>query len=831
MLPGCFFTTPANPWQQLHMAKPKRSSRNQSSGRSRNSRKPATAATALPSESGRIPALIWGLLLARWLIPTEGTAEGNTLWLTSLTLAAAAGFFWWKSRVSFEQLRFEKLDAAVWLLCGAHILSSLVVILTEGNKRAATNMLWEWLAVAVTFSLIRQTITFDSRPKFLRAVLVVTTALACYGIWQPTFWYPANLREYQELKTEIESVESSPNLSLKEKFKRQRELRAEFVSRGIPLSGPAQQLFEDRLLNSKEPLGFFALTNTLASFMAIGLVLLAGTFISLLLPNQQEDASSKNGGGSNRGIMAVLGAAMLLMTYCLVLTKSRSAWGGSIIGIGTLLGLLLVRSKSRAALRKLIPIIIIGAVVVSLLAGVAIATDALDIEVLTEASMSLSYRLEYWTATWDVILDHPLFGTGPGNFRNNYLRHKLPQSSEEISDPHQFILDVTANAGVVGLFGLIAFLAMIAWLSWKLCRQPETPPVTDSVAVNESSQALRPKITTAIGSAAALTIGGEWLFSGNLSWSILAVCLGAVIIDRVFTMVLRPSSDSANSQFELSVPPVAIVAAIVALFVHLSAAGGIAMPAVIGIALALAAVLSVDASTVSSTAHSEKPQSPPLAAGGNVAVDPEENFQNGPWLAAALFSGLAAVGCTTTAFRPVIQATSLTQLGDYDAINGQPVRRVVSSYRHAADADTLTPEPYIRLSQFYLHQWKQTRDDAFFDQSIKAAEHARSLSPHSPLIAHELGFAWLVRASGTSPKDENAIAAAVKELQNSLQMYPTHPTWTAETAQALALAGDSPNAATMARHALELDEINHGAGHVDRYLPDDLLTEVKRIVN
>lgn len=811
------------------MAKPKRSSRKQSSGRSRNSRKPTTVETAPPSAGGRIPAWIWGLLLARWLIPTEGTAEGDTLWLTSLTLAAAAVFFWWKSRVSLDRLHFEKLDAAVWLLCGAHILSSLVVILTEGNKRAATNMLWEWLAVAVTFSLLRQTITSNSRPKFLRAILVVTTALACYGIWQPTFWYPANLKDYQELKSEIESIESSPNLSPEEQFQRQRELRAEFVSRGIPLSGPAQQLFEDRLLNSKEPLGFFALTNTLASFMAIGLVLLAGSFVGLLLPNQTENTSSENCGKKNRSILAVLGVALLLVTYCLVLTKSRSAWGGAIVGIGTLLGLFLVTSKSGAALRKLLPIVVIGAVAIALLTGVAIATEALDIEVLTEASTSLSYRLEYWTSTWDVILDHPLFGTGPGNFRDNYLRHKLPQSSEEISDPHQFVLDVVANAGVVGLAGLVAFLAVIAWLSGKLCRQQEARPDSDSALANESTHSPRSSIRTAIGSAAVLTIAGEWVFSGDFSWSIFAVCGVAMLIDGVLTMVLRPSSISTNSQRELTVPPVAVVAAIVALFVHLSAAGGIAMPAVIGVALALAAVLSIDASTESTTAHSEKPQSPSLATGNNVAVDSEENFQNSPWLAAALFSGLAAVGCTTTAFSPVIQSTSLLQLGDYYAINGQPIRQVINSYRRAADADTLTPQPYVRLSQFYLHQWKQTRDETFFDQSIEAGEHARSLSPNNPQVAHEIGYTWLVRARGTSPKNENAIAAAVHELQNALQMYPTHPTWTAETAQALALAGDSPKAATMASRALELDEINRGAGHVDRYLPDDLQTEVKQI--
>ena len=96
-------------------------------------------------------------------------------------------------------------------------------------------------------------------------------------------------------------------------------------------------------------------------------------------------------------------------------------------------------------------------------------------------------------------------------------------------------------------------------------------------------------------------------------------------------------------------------------------------------------------------------------------------------------------------------------------------------------------------------------------------------------MAHELGFAWLVRAQNSSDDDKEAIAEAVTQLQNTLATYPTNPTWTAETAQALALAGDSQEAATMARRALELEKINRDAGHVDRYLPDELLTDIKRI--
>lgn len=817
------------------MAKPKRSSTRQTSVRARSSRQSNGVDASLSSTSGLPEAIVWGLLLARWLVPTEGTAEGDTLWLTSLTLAAAAGFCWLMSRVSFERFRFEKLDVAVWLLCGAHILSALIVIVTEGNKRASTNMLWEWLGIAVMFSLIRQTITSYSRTKFLRTMLVVTTALACYGIWQPTFWYPSNLREYQELRAELESVESSSDLPLQQRIKRQRELHAEFVSQGIPLSGPQRQLFEKRLADSTEPLGFFALTNTFSGFMAMTLVLLAGTLLNWLLPAATDD-EAKPVGRFRWAPVAVVASAFLLVAYCLFLTKSRSAWGGSLVGLVTLIFLLVVRSKSRAVLKRMLPIVIIGAVALSLLAGVAIVTGALDVEVLSEASVSLRYRMEYWTSTWDVIVDHPLFGTGPGNFRDNYLRHKLPQASEEIADPHQFVLDVAANAGVIGLLGLATFLTILGWLAWPLCRPHGDTAAAELAHDLASEEGSKASSRSAIFVAGIVIVAGEWLFSGRVSWHVCSICLLAVGLDFLLSAVLsRSKAVSDSSSARLKIPALTVVAATVAIFVHLSAAGGIAMPAVAGVVLALAAVLTVDSaalfpSVIEDTSTTESNRSSNRSSRPKpTAID--EFPSNGSWLGAALFGGLAAVGCAMTAFSPVIQSSSLVQQADYEAVTGQPVRRVISLYTSAAKADTLSPEPYIRMSQYYLHQWKQTRDPEHFDRSIENAGKARALSPNSPQITHDIGYAWLVRATVASPKNETAIMSAVDELQNALEMYPTHPTWTAETAQAFALAGEPDKAAETASRALVLDGLNRNAGHVDRYLPDELLVEVKRIAN
>src|SRR5690606_19606381 len=99
----------------------------------------------------------------------------------------------------------------------------------------------------------------------------------------------------------------------------------------------------------------------------------------------------------------------------------------------------------------------LGGLACLLLIGLPVAaalTGGLDRQVITEAPKSLQYRLEYWTATLAALRESPILGTGPGNFRQAYLAHKLPGSSEEVLDPHNLFLDVWAGGGLIGLAGL-----------------------------------------------------------------------------------------------------------------------------------------------------------------------------------------------------------------------------------------------------------------------------------------------------------------------------------------------------------------------------------------
>jgi O-antigen ligase/tetratricopeptide (TPR) repeat protein len=85
---------------------------------------------------------------------------------------------------------------------------------------------------------------------------------------------------------------------------------------------------------------------------------------------------------------------------------------------------------------------------------------------------SLNFRWRYWVAGMRMFERHPWVGVGWDNFGPHYLRDRLPAASEEIRDPHNFLMRFLVELGSVG------FVLMMAWLGrlwWELTR-PAAPP-------------------------------------------------------------------------------------------------------------------------------------------------------------------------------------------------------------------------------------------------------------------------------------------------------------------------------------------------------------------
>ena len=752
-----------------------------------------------PLVGSRMLVVIWSLFFARWFLPAEGTADGGTLGLVPLTFLTAAAWSWSQYIADRSRLYRDRWDRVVWWLVIAHVASAAIVVVTVGQKRLAANMFWEWSAVGMQFFLLRQTLTTACRRvAFLKTSVVLWTVLAGHGIWQHFVWYPSNVALYQSQRAELEELEQSRPADAQAAVRtasRMDAIRRDFVAQGVPLSGPQRGLFERRLRDSKEPIAFFALANSLGGMLATVVVL----WVAWLCEMRPGSQRSKR-----RLVLGV--AAVLLVSGCLLLTKSRSALVGCGAGVSSLFVLLLVRRSGDA--RNLLKVAGLLALGLLLLVPTIVWLGGLDLEVLSESSKSLKYRIEYWTATLEIIRAHPVLGVGPGNFRAAYQQHKLPGASEDIADPHSFVLDVLANAGLFGGLALLSVLGLFVWTVFIKLRSSTEAVSAELPAAELKRQALAPGPVEDVPAAQSVVMAivalaiGQWALQNFVDLPLL--CVGALAAVAV-KVAERFSSSDRSPLSDVSVP--AVVAAALALLVHLLGAGGIASPAIVGWLLALFALLSLaqvdDATSPQVIEHG--PRFFYWAAVGHVLV------------------GLLAL---MQGWLPVMQSKAFLMDGDIELSVGH-LARANSSYNAARDADALSPEALRNLAQVAFLKWTQTGNEDEFGMAIEMAKAARERDPFSGSMSREVGVWFTQRFDRTRASDD--ALQAVFWLEDALRRYPTQPLWNAEYAMALQVSRRTDDARKAARRALELDELNRAAGHLDRYLPEPTAARLRKL--
>ena len=193
-------------------------------------------------------------------------------------------------------------------------LSTWHVFWISGDRRAALNLAFEWTGIGACAFLCR--LVFAS-PANRRTVVTLIAGLgvglAVFGIWKNQVLYSAEAQTYREkrqiLDSGVDSIEAT-------------RIRREFLTNNIPLGGTARALFENRLLNSTEPFGPFALANTFAGVLAVSFVLM----VARILPGLRSENKSR------RDLLLPL-LLVAIVGWCLILTKSRTAWVAAGVGI------------------------------------------------------------------------------------------------------------------------------------------------------------------------------------------------------------------------------------------------------------------------------------------------------------------------------------------------------------------------------------------------------------------------------------------------------------------------------------------------------------------
>lgn len=676
------------------------------------------------------------MVVARPLFPSESAAaHGDGLTMVMLWISLCV--LWLLRAVGRPKssVRFGCTDAAVLLLIGWHSVAAIWAI-RQGSPRPAANMLWEWIGMGLCFLLARQFIT---TPREVRAVAAVMVALAAglsgYGLYQRVYEMPQTRAEYA----------ADPDRAMR------------IAGLWFPPGSHERKLFESRVEN-QEPLATFALTNSLAAFLSPWLVVLVGMGLSV---------------GRNRKRLLGMGLCLIPIAMCLVLTKSRSGYIASCVGLT--LAWLLCRAQSVRIGWKL-PATIVG--IAALLLATALAVDGADL--FGKAWKSFGFRVQYWQSSVQMIGDHPLVGCGPGNFQNVYTQYKLPEAAEEVADPHNFLLEVAATAGLPAAACFAAVLACFFGATWMREREErkgnsEGKTENSPLAVGSRPEIQNQKSKTAnLQSPISNSSPDAWAYvlAGGAAGFLLSVPVGLLSAAPPGGAAVLLGLPLAAATVGLlwgwirdgRLPKLLPAVGVVVLLVDLLTTGGIGLPSVAGTLWLLLAL----------GLEGERPRTIPAFAA---------------WAALLMVIGLA-VTCYKAAYAPVLECQAQLRMAEQDPA------QAVEHLAVAAAADPWAVEPWRQLAAVEFERWWQEPSPDAFDRFRHAAAKVVELTPNSAPTWLAVGD-WYFRAfSKTDRQGKEIRLDTIRNAQSAygeaVRLYPNNASYRTKLAEACQAAGDEP---------------------------------------
>ncbi|MDP9172792.1 MAG: O-antigen ligase family protein [Planctomycetota bacterium] len=273
--------------------------------------------------------------------------------------------------------------------------------------------------------------------------------------------------------------------------------------------------FERRVL-SGEMMGFNTSPNSFAAMIVLLMTIGMGAALQRLADLDSLEWPL------GLALVAPLAVAMLYFT------GSKAALASPFIATGMLVGIFLFRDLlgRHAARAYWIGVGTVGLAILMVI-GHGLYHHGLPTD-------SLNFRWRYWVASWRMFWRHPVAGVGWNNFGGHYVRDRLPAASEEIQDPHNFIIRFFVELGAVG--GIMLLVWMLR-MGWELTRP--VAPAAMSTLSRDSARAVRwifaiPILAIFINVLASLD------FSQNINFTIIelmkrglflcAFALGALVV-------------------------------------------------------------------------------------------------------------------------------------------------------------------------------------------------------------------------------------------------------------------------------------------------------------
>jgi hypothetical protein len=595
-------------------------------------------------------------------------------------------------------------------------------------------MLWEGVAMVVSFVVARQLIHSAREARALVAAMIsLAVVLSAFGYYQVLIEMPADRLSYSQ----------DPDGTLRR------------AGQWFPPASPERLAFEDRL-GSTEPLATFALTNSLAGFLVPWLIL----GLAILRYRQI------------RLKYAVTVICIGVIAGCFVLTKCRSAFVAAIFGLLSLLSPKLLKTAGKRWRWGLTALALI-----SISLGTYFTTEP-GREIIEGASKSFRYRMEYWKSTLEMIVDRPLLGVGPGNFQDIYTQYKLPEASEEVRDPHNWIFEIAATAGLPALTTLLGiFLIFFYRIASQPTYETKGESIGDLYVYYGSAAAI--VVAFFLGSFSSVPLGIERTISGLLIGGGVLYCLKGWVQNGV----LLPSI---------------VATSVFAMLVNLLAAGGIMYPGVAGSLWLL------------------------LAIGLNL-VEPPIPVTQKTWrrLAATILLILVAAQYFT-GYLPVLRAQGAMLEAINWADNDAAQARALLL---AAELDSRAAEPWQELAALRLRKWLSDQRPLTLQEFRNASDEFLQRRPMSS-SAYRLAAKWWLEIHEKSPSLTHA-RKRVELLSSARDYYPHHPGIHAELALAMLHSQRPEDARQEAAVALTLDA---QSPHADKKLAAEMRQKLGEIL-
>jgi len=141
--------------------------------------------------------------------------------------------------------------------------------------------------------------------------------------------------------------------------------------------------------------------------------------------------------------------SIIVLALAIVLTYSRAAWLGLIIGFA---GVLIVSAWKNKK-------VLLGAVAAGLILLLLFHGQISErLKGTTGKDVNVVSRLEAWKSALTMFKDYPLTGIGLNNYYVTYEKYKTPAAPFMMEDAHNTFLNTAAESG---LFGLVALFWLL----------------------------------------------------------------------------------------------------------------------------------------------------------------------------------------------------------------------------------------------------------------------------------------------------------------------------------------------------------------------------------